>query len=362
MDTDDLRIRSWGEIGAGYLGPAFHARFRPGHVLYGSRRTYLRKVALADFDGVCANTTFVLESADPSVLLPALLPFVMQTDGFHAHSKRESKGSVNPYVNFSDLAWYEFTLPSMEDQVRLTSLLTAATATVNAARAARDEAERLRRSYLVSLFRPARGSRDVFPAHWEVLAVREAGDVQLGQQRHPSFESGSNVRPYLRVANVMDGWLDVSNVLSMHFPRDAMSKFQLRAGDILLNEGQSIELVGRSCIYRGEITGACFQKTLIRFRCGPRLLPEFVQAFFQHMLYSGQFAKVAVQTTSIAHLTAVRFAQLLLPAPPLDEQRRILEELRRQERARDVIDVHEREIKSLTRKAVNMLGIVRDVH
>lgn len=45
MDTDDLRIRRWGEIGSGYLGPAFHMRFRPGQVLYGSRRTYLRKVA-----------------------------------------------------------------------------------------------------------------------------------------------------------------------------------------------------------------------------------------------------------------------------------------------------------------------------
>ena len=52
MDTDDLKIRRWGIIGDGYLGPAFHMRFKPGHVLYGSRRTYLRKVALADFEGI----------------------------------------------------------------------------------------------------------------------------------------------------------------------------------------------------------------------------------------------------------------------------------------------------------------------
>lgn len=65
MDTDDLRLRRWGEIGSGYLGPAFHMRFKPGQVLYGSRRTYLRKVAVADFDGICANTTFVLEPKNP---------------------------------------------------------------------------------------------------------------------------------------------------------------------------------------------------------------------------------------------------------------------------------------------------------
>ncbi len=104
MDTDDLRIRRWGDIGGDYLGPAFHMRFKPGQVLYGSRRTYLRKVAVADFEGICANTTFVFESKDPTVLLPELLPFIMQTEAFHDHSIKQSKGSVNPYVNFSDLA------------------------------------------------------------------------------------------------------------------------------------------------------------------------------------------------------------------------------------------------------------------
>ena len=86
MDTDDLRIRRWGEIGDDYLGPAFHMRFKPGQVLYGSRRTYLRKVALADFEGITANTTYVLESKDPKILLPELLPFIMQAETFHEHS------------------------------------------------------------------------------------------------------------------------------------------------------------------------------------------------------------------------------------------------------------------------------------
>ncbi|WP_052507138.1 restriction endonuclease subunit S [Desulfonatronovibrio magnus] len=125
MDTDDLKIRRWGIIGDGYLGPAFHMRFKPGHVLYGSRRTYLRKVALADFEGITANTTFVLEPKDPSVLLPELLPFIMQTESFHDHSIKQSKGSVNPYVNFSDLAWYEFALPPLDEQRRIAEVLGA---------------------------------------------------------------------------------------------------------------------------------------------------------------------------------------------------------------------------------------------
>ena len=161
------------------------------------------------------------------------------------------------------------------------------------------------------------------------MSAAEVGHCQLGQQRHPMFESGNNVRPYLRVANVLDGDIDLSDILQMHFPTDALEKFELQPGDILLNEGQSTELVGRSAIWRSEVPGMCFQKTLLRFRCGPLLLPDFAHAFFQHMLYTGQFARVAVQTTSIAHLTSIRFMRLLLPVPPLDEQRVLVEQLSR---------------------------------
>lgn len=327
MDTDDLRIRRWGEVGDGYLGPAFHMRFKPGQVLYGSRRTYLRKVAVADFEGICANTTFVLESADPSTLLPELLPFIMQTEAFHEHSKRESKGSVNPYVNFSDLAWYEFALPPLEEQRRIAELLGAATRLQDDTLEFQRALTTARRSLLVDIFRPDRGSRDQFPKHWKVMRAAAAGDCQLGQQRHPMFDDGDNVRPYLRVANVFDGAIDLSDVQSMHFPSEALRKFELKAGDVLLNEGQSTELVGRSAIWRGQVPGMCFQKTLLRFRCGPLLLPEFAHAFFQHMLYTGQFARVAVQTTSIAHLTSVRFAELPVPVPPMAEQQLIVERL-----------------------------------
>jgi len=109
----------------------------------------------------------------------------------------------------------------------------------------------------------------------------------------------------------------------MHFPEADVEKFELIPGDILLNEGQSFDLVGRSAIYRGDVPGLCCQKTLIRFRCGDELLPEFAHAYFQHRLYTGQFAAMCVQTTSMAHLTAVRFAAMLMPVPPLDEQERI---------------------------------------
>jgi len=124
MDSDDWRVRRSGSVGDGYLGPAFHVHFQPGQVLYGSRRTYLRKVAVADFEGVCANTTFVLEPATER-LDPRYLLYVMSTERFHRNSISLSKGSTNPYINFSDIAPYEFELPSLDEQHRAVELLSA---------------------------------------------------------------------------------------------------------------------------------------------------------------------------------------------------------------------------------------------
>jgi type I restriction enzyme S subunit len=152
MDTDDLRLRRWGEIGSGYLGPAFHIHFKPGQVLYGSRRTYLRKVAVADFEGICANTTFVLEPKRPDELLPELLPFLMQTEIFNAFSVKNSKGSVNPYINFSDLARFEFALPPMDEQKRLLAGLLRFEECLESEESLSDTAEKLRHSLMIDHF------------------------------------------------------------------------------------------------------------------------------------------------------------------------------------------------------------------
>ncbi len=123
MNTEDVHIRDYGVFGEDYVGPAFHRQFLKGQILYGSRRTYLKKVAVADFDGITANTTFVLESKDETLLLQSLLPWIMLTDGFTEHSIRESKGSTNPYINWPDIAKYEFPLPPIEEQRRIAEVL-----------------------------------------------------------------------------------------------------------------------------------------------------------------------------------------------------------------------------------------------
>lgn len=170
-------------------------------------------------------------------------------------------------------------------------------------------------------FKACRALNSSLPVDWQLTRVEDAGAVLGGRQRSPSAQGEPT--PYLRVANVFAGWIDTSDVLQMPFTADERARFALRAGDILLNEGQSLELVGRSAIYRDEPPNCCFQNTLVRFRAGPRTDPNYAQYVFESYLRRGEFSKIALQTTSIAHLGAGRFAQMPFVAPPLAEQKAI---------------------------------------
>ena len=92
-------------------------------MLFGKRRAYQRKVAVANFDAVCSGDIYILESADPGKLIPEILSFICQTDAFYNHAVGTSAGSLSPRTNWESLAAYEFALPSLEQQRRIAVLL-----------------------------------------------------------------------------------------------------------------------------------------------------------------------------------------------------------------------------------------------
>jgi type I restriction enzyme S subunit len=176
------------------------------------------------------------------------------------------------------------------------------------------------------------------PAGWAYASVEAVGRVQLGRQRSPKDHSGKFMRPYLRVANVYEDHFDLTDVKEMNFTPEEFKVFQLLPNDILLNEGQSLEWVGRPALYRGEVPGACFQNTLVRFRPNAGLNPRFALAVFRAFMHDGRFQKIAKWTTNIAHLGASRFAQMAFPLPPLAEQERIALEVERHLSVADAIE------------------------
>lgn len=135
LEPGDLRIRNWGNVADGVT---FTSVFQPGQVLFGKRRAYQRKVAVADFAGVCSGDIYVLETKSAQILLPELLPFICQTDAFFDHAVGTSAGSLSPRTNWKSLADFEFSLPPIEEQQRTLALLAAGLSAVDELRAAID--------------------------------------------------------------------------------------------------------------------------------------------------------------------------------------------------------------------------------
>jgi len=167
LEPGDLRIRSWGNVADGVT---FTSVFKPGQVLFGKRRAYQRKVAVADFSGVCSGDIYVFESIDPKVLLPELLPFICQTDAFFDHAVGTSAGSLSPRTNWKSLADFEFVLPSIEEQRRSVDLLQAAELTVQASEEAELKANELLRSLSKQQFSDSNFTNKQLASHYSIVS------------------------------------------------------------------------------------------------------------------------------------------------------------------------------------------------
>ncbi len=321
MDTDDLRIRRWGLIGDDYLGPAFHMRFKPGHVLYGSRRTYLRKVALADFEGITANTTYVLETKDPKVLMPELLPFIMQTEAFHAHSIARSKGSVNPYVNFSDIACFEFSLPPLQQQARLVEVLVAAQSNVES---------------ILGLVDATRVAQ--IAAFEELLRRSNATSTQIGKLITASPRNGYSPAA---ASSPTGHWVLALSAITKSGYRPGQLKpveaspesnaARIKQGDLVVSRSNTRDLVGLPMVFPEDRDDVSYPDTMMRISVDPtEVSTEFLELCLRTPKCRRQVQSYAAGTSSsMLKINGANLRKVEVPFIDLQTQISILSSVRK---------------------------------
>ncbi len=249
-----------------------------------------------------------------------------------------SSGTTRKRISRKNLADIQIPVPPINEQKRIADKLDQTLAIVERAKARLARVPETLKQFRQSVLAAATDGRltedlrpngresqaNGLPKDWTLCQVKDAGKIQLGRQRSPKFHSGENMRPYLRVQNVFEDRIDLSDVMQMAFPGYDVERYQLHPGDILLNEGQSPEYLGRPAMYRGELPGACFTNTLIRFQAYDHVKPDFALLVFRNHMHSGRYSKEGTITTNIAHLGAGRFGTVEFPVPPLDEQLEIV--------------------------------------
>lgn len=353
MDTDGLRIRRWGEIGDGYLGPAFHMRFKPGQVLYGSRRTYLRKVAVADFEGICANTTFVVEPSTED-LLPEFLPLVMTTEAFHEHSIKQSKGSVNPYINFKDLTWYEFALPPVPEQRELVFTAGAALDVAERASLVVSAAEQL----VATVIEEA--TWDAAVGHWAVPLVPTRELLREAPRNGVSPPSGGTGSATLRSVSIsaIQAGRFVANrdTEKWCLPVANADQYLVETGDAFVVRGNgNRELVGRvGLVEEPPVPDCVYPDLLIRLRFdSSKLDPALATAIWNSPRVHAHLLGRAKSSNGIYKVNGRDVGSHLLPVPSLVDQAALI---RRLEIARGI---HRAAESHKTRSSL-MAGLLRE--
>lgn len=127
IEADNFQLQGWGEIAN---GTTFTKRFAKGDVLFGKRRAYLKKVAVADFDGICSGDILVIR-AKAKKMLQGLLPYYISADAFIQHAVSTSAGSLSPRTKWKDLAELEVSIPDLKTQERILEVLQQLDNTLN---------------------------------------------------------------------------------------------------------------------------------------------------------------------------------------------------------------------------------------
>ena len=269
------------------------------------------------------------------------------------HFFSAGKGATQKNISQTILKAWPIPIAPLDEQERIVAAIEEHFSRLDAAEATLRSAERkcqaLAKSVVINAI--PQGA----PTDWQVKSVAEAGETGLGRQRSPKYHSGTNMKPYLRVANVFEDRIDATDVMQMHFDEADFEKFRLQSGDVLLNEGQSPELLGRPAIYRGEPPDVAFTNSLIRFVPKPEVTSEWALLVFRRHMHVGRFQQESRITTNIAHLALGRFRTVEFPVPPLEVQEQVVASTRL------TLDAVDRQVDQIDREIAAIRSLRRAV-
>ena len=359
--------------------------FKRGDVLYGRLRPYLNKVHQPDFDGLCSGEFVVMPGND--AISGAFLKHRLSAYDFVDFASHLNAGD-RPRVDFGQLQSFALALPPRDEQTRIANLLdellddlATGVATLErcreklrlyrasvlkaavegdltadwrsahpdaepastllqrilAERRARWEQEQLRtytekgktppknwKAKYKEPVAPELADLPPLPAGWEWVGFDQIGAIQGGLQKSPARAPKRDHFPYLRVANVRRGRLQLDELHRFELTPQELAKLRLETGDVLLVEGNGSRTeIGRCALWNGEVEDCVHQNHIIRVRLATGVLPQYVNIFLNSPI--GQFAiqQAASSTSGLYTLSVNKVKRLSLPLPPTAEQQAI---------------------------------------
>lgn len=307
LDSDSLPLRRWHELDELPDGTSFTRVFRADQVLFGKRRAYQRKVAVAGFDGVCSGDILVFESSGDE-MLAEFLPYLVQSDGFFDHALGTSAGSLSPRTKWQELAKYEFMLPPLSLQHEAVEVLAALDVVRECAMLVPDACEALAGALVVSTAEVTSDLSDLASCCRHPISY---GIVQPGSPV-------TNGVPFVNVEDMTAGPLQ-----RKHLPTTSEEISQkhrrtlLEPGDVLVALRGPI---GLAAVADSRLAGVNLSRGVARLAPAPHVDPYYLAACLSTPFVSAQIERTRTGST-FKELKIGALRKLRIPVPPLPAQR-----------------------------------------
>jgi len=232
-----------------------------------------------------------------------------------------SQGSTFDAISGKDLSELEIAVPPLPEQKKIAEILSGIDRAIARTKFKVQKLDVLQFSLTEELTQDLQDN-------FEPSALEEYAEVRTGVTKNSNSEGDMIEMPYMRVANVQDGYLDLSEIKSISVDRGRIERYLLQKGDVLINEGGDLDKVGRGVIWNEEVKQCLHQNHVFAVRCSKRLIPEFLSLHLKSSNSKNYFLGCAKQTTNLASINSTQLKLFPIPVPPLEEQREFIERIR----------------------------------
>ena len=343
-------------------GESLSNLFEPGDVLFGKLRPYLAKAWVAEFPG---RATTELLAMRPMGMESRFLCYVCLWHYFVETTDASTFGSKMPRADWNFIGNIPVPIPKWAAQCAIADYLDRETARL-------DElvAEKIRLAELLDEKRSALITRAVtrgvdpnvplrdsgipwlgkIPTHWKVTRLKFVASVQTGIALGKRFGNKPTRKfPYLRVANVQDGYFDLTEIKFISVPDNEASLCHLRVGDVLMNEGGDADKLGRGAIWNGQITPCLHQNHVFAVR-PRRISSDWLNSYTSSEVAKAYFESRAKQSTNLASISASNLSEMPLLIPPDQERKRVVDHIAR----------HTAEIDSVRKSTERTISLLKE--
>lgn len=320
LTPEEITLTAWNEDSENTFTKVFHK----GDVLFGRRRAYLKKAAVAPFDGICSGDITVIE-AIPEHILPELLPFIIQNDALFDFAVEKSAGSLSPRVKWEHLRNYEFELPDMDKQRELAELLWAMDATKKSYQELIAATDELVKSQFIEIFSVKNG--------WPLVRLEELCSSivrgPFGSALKVSFfvdKGPGTVKVYEQKnaiqssANIGDSYVTQEKYLEL-------KRFECGPEDFIMSCSGTI-----GCLYQlpkdAEI--GIINQALCKFHLNDRILPEIFLIYMKNSVDQLETKGSAIK--NIGSVSYIKNMEIALP--PMDKQNQFAALIRQSDKSK----------------------------